>query len=360
MSQSRLLQMRKVVREVEIANPVQRYALKILRATHPDMEESTDLVKQYVRNGASPRGAQTMLLGAKVRALVDGRYHVSPDDIRGLNAAQLRERLKAVPTLSADEVTQVDSAFDTLGITDSDTALVAQMLEVMTDQETAITFSLEPYASFHFDILDLFLTIPLAGFAAEETDFALGNIGLEARFGHSFGDTFAGGISYGLQFWSPTATEKANGLGLANLLWSPRYFHEYMTVAPYFVAGADLMFVTIQASVAYNMMFAVKGDPDFDQVHFLQYGASLAITAIPYIIISAELAGMVDIIDAPAYNNSLSLTAGLRFASSFVDIGVAFQVPLVQGDSSDYASFSGVSFGSPSSFNTIISATFGL
>ena len=92
-SQSRLLQMRKVVREVEIANPVQRYALKILRATHPDMEESTDLVKQYVRNGASPRGAQTMLLGAKVRALVDGRYHVSPDDIRQVAPPALRHRM---------------------------------------------------------------------------------------------------------------------------------------------------------------------------------------------------------------------------------------------------------------------------
>jgi MoxR-like ATPase len=92
-SQDRLLGMRDVVRQVEIARPVQRYALRILRATHPDMEESTELVRQYVKNGGSPRGAQTMLLAAKVRALTDGRYHVSPDDIRRVVRPALRHRI---------------------------------------------------------------------------------------------------------------------------------------------------------------------------------------------------------------------------------------------------------------------------
>jgi MoxR-like ATPase len=92
-NQKRLLEMREVVREVEIARPVQRYALRILRATHPGMEEATDQVRKYVRNGGSPRGAQTILLAAKVRALVDGRYHVSPDDIREVCLPALRHRM---------------------------------------------------------------------------------------------------------------------------------------------------------------------------------------------------------------------------------------------------------------------------
>jgi hypothetical protein len=291
--------------------------------------------------------------------LLEAAQYVDPDDIRGLSVSQLKERLKAVPTLDSDQLAQVDEAFTQLGVSDDDTELVADMLEIMTEPETAITFSLEPYASFHFDLVDLYLTIPLAGFADDETEFAVGNIGVDTRFGHVFGDTVAGGISYGVQLWLPSATEQANALGLANLYWSPRYFHEYMTVSPYLVLGADFAAVTLQANVAYNVMMGVKGEPDFDQVQFLQYGASVAVTAIPYIILSAELSGLASIENAPAYD-SLFITAGLRVAASVLDVGVGFQVPLIQADSSEFASFSNVSFGEPSTFNTIISATIGL
>jgi MoxR-like ATPase len=89
----RLLEMRDEVRNVEIARPVQRYALRLLRATHPDMNESTPMVKQFVRNGGSPRGAQTMLLTAKVQAMMDGRYHVSPQDIQHCAMPALRHRM---------------------------------------------------------------------------------------------------------------------------------------------------------------------------------------------------------------------------------------------------------------------------
>jgi MoxR-like ATPase len=92
-TKKRLLEMRDEVRKVEIAKPVQRYALKILRATHPKMEESTEMVRRFVRNGGSPRGAQTILLTAKVRSMIDGRYHVSPEDIRASAKPALRHRM---------------------------------------------------------------------------------------------------------------------------------------------------------------------------------------------------------------------------------------------------------------------------
>ncbi len=92
-TKARLLEMRDEVRQVEIPNPVQRYALRILRATHPDMDEATDMVKRFVRNGASPRGAQTILLTAKVRAMMDGRFHVSDEDIRTSVRPSLRHRM---------------------------------------------------------------------------------------------------------------------------------------------------------------------------------------------------------------------------------------------------------------------------
>ncbi len=92
-SAKRLLEMRDEVRNVEIAAPIQRYALRILRATHPEMEEATAMVKQYVRSGGSPRGGQTLLLTAKVRAMMAGRYHVSMDDIRATAIPALRHRV---------------------------------------------------------------------------------------------------------------------------------------------------------------------------------------------------------------------------------------------------------------------------
>ena len=53
------------------------YAIRILRATHPDTERVPEIVKSYVRYGASPRGAQAMVLGAKIHALLDGRFNVA-------------------------------------------------------------------------------------------------------------------------------------------------------------------------------------------------------------------------------------------------------------------------------------------
>ncbi len=92
-ARDRLLEMRDEVLNVEIAAPVQRYALKILRATHPDMEEATPAVKRFVRNGGSPRGAQTILLTAKVMAMMDGRHHVAPEDIATTAVPSLRHRM---------------------------------------------------------------------------------------------------------------------------------------------------------------------------------------------------------------------------------------------------------------------------
>jgi len=88
-----ILAMRKVARDVAVARHVQDYAVRLLEATHRDRSSATDLVKRYVRFGASPRGAQACLLAAKVRALFDGRFHVSAEDIRNACKPALRHRI---------------------------------------------------------------------------------------------------------------------------------------------------------------------------------------------------------------------------------------------------------------------------
>ncbi len=290
--------------------------------------------------------------------LVTGLKYIPPEKLENLSVESLKAELAGVAQLTPDQKAELNGAVDQLPAEQAD--LVLSLLpELANDTETTITFSLEPYATFELDLLDIRLSLPLAGFSGEETEFAVGNIGADFKFGHIFGKGMAFGLSYGASLYVPTATEQANALGLANLAWSPRYFSEFMTATPYLIMGADLMFVTLQANVGANMMFEVKGDSDIGNVTYLQWGGALSITAIPMFIISAELSGLTGLDNADAYD-AMFMTAGLRFASSIIDIGLAFQLPLTVGDSSDVASFSNVDFASPSDLNVILSATFGL
>lgn len=90
---ARVQAMGELARQVPIADGVRRYGIAIVLATHPDSEHATDMTKQYVRYGASPRGAQAMILAAKIRALLDGRYAVARDDLRDAAMPALRHRL---------------------------------------------------------------------------------------------------------------------------------------------------------------------------------------------------------------------------------------------------------------------------
>jgi MoxR-like ATPase len=82
-----------LVREVLVAPPVQDYAIRLVLATHPGGEFATAETNKYIRCGASPRGAQALVLASKVRALLEGRYNVSFEDIRRVYMPALRHRL---------------------------------------------------------------------------------------------------------------------------------------------------------------------------------------------------------------------------------------------------------------------------
>ncbi|HKP12705.1 MAG TPA: AAA family ATPase [Blastocatellia bacterium] len=88
-----LIEMRRLVREVIIAPHVEELAADILLATHPTSDTATDRVRRYVRFGASPRGAQAIVLTAKARALLAGRYNVSSNDVIAVARPALRHRI---------------------------------------------------------------------------------------------------------------------------------------------------------------------------------------------------------------------------------------------------------------------------
>ncbi len=88
-----LLRMQALVRDVIIAPHVQDYGIRLALATHPEGPYSTGITNQYIRWGSSPRGAQTLVLAAKVRALLDTRYNVSFEDLRRVYLPALRHRV---------------------------------------------------------------------------------------------------------------------------------------------------------------------------------------------------------------------------------------------------------------------------
>jgi MoxR-like ATPase len=88
-----ILRMRELVRQVPVASHVRDYASAVVLATHPEHESASAKVRKYVRYGASPRGAQAMVLGGKVLALTDGRYNVATEDLRRMARPALRHRL---------------------------------------------------------------------------------------------------------------------------------------------------------------------------------------------------------------------------------------------------------------------------
>lgn len=93
LSREQVLRLQHIVRKVPVPHHVQDYVVRLLRATHPDLDGATDMVKRFVATGGSPRGAQAMILAAKIHALFDGRVSASVEDVRAVAPPALRHRI---------------------------------------------------------------------------------------------------------------------------------------------------------------------------------------------------------------------------------------------------------------------------
>lgn len=104
-----IMEIRMAVRDIPLSDAVMDYALSLVVATHPENREAPEVVRKYVENGASPRGAQAIIKTAKARAFMEGRYNVAFEDIQFAACPALRHRLalnfEAVPDgVTADDV----------------------------------------------------------------------------------------------------------------------------------------------------------------------------------------------------------------------------------------------------------------
>src|SRR6266850_1776712 len=95
-----LMELQRLVREVPVASHVKDYAVRLVLATHPKTDTAAPIANQYLRFGSSPRGAQTLILAGKVRALAQGRFNVSFEDIQSAALPAMRHRL--IPNFEAE------------------------------------------------------------------------------------------------------------------------------------------------------------------------------------------------------------------------------------------------------------------
>lgn len=93
LDRERLVELMSLIRQVPVATHVKDYAVRLVLASHPRTTTALPIANQYLRFGSSPRGAQTLLLGGKVRALTHGRFNVSFEDIDAVALPALRHRL---------------------------------------------------------------------------------------------------------------------------------------------------------------------------------------------------------------------------------------------------------------------------
>lgn len=94
LSPADVLALQRWTRDVPISSELKALVARAVRSTQPELPEAPDRVKRYVRYGVSPRGAQTLVLAAKARALMNGRYNVSLEDVRAVAQPALRHRLQ--------------------------------------------------------------------------------------------------------------------------------------------------------------------------------------------------------------------------------------------------------------------------
>ncbi len=93
LSRDDILRLQHIVRKVPVPHHVKDYIVRFLRATHPELEGATQMVKRFVATGGSPRGAQAMILASKIHALFDGRVTAGLEDVRAVAPAALRHRI---------------------------------------------------------------------------------------------------------------------------------------------------------------------------------------------------------------------------------------------------------------------------
>lgn len=130
LSGERILELQKIVRRVPVADHVVRYAMKLVRLTRSNKNDVPQFIRDYVSWGAGPRASQYLVLGAKARAVLNGRFHAGIDDIRAVAFPVLRHRIVTNFNAEAEGI--------------KPDAIIRRLIDTIGDEEAAASDKLPP------------------------------------------------------------------------------------------------------------------------------------------------------------------------------------------------------------------------
>jgi hypothetical protein len=204
--------------------------------------------------------------------------------------------LNAAGITGADQTAVVDFVKAVPADQREDAVAVAKELA----QDDPMTFILEPYLTLNFDAVAVTASLPLAAYQFEsKTEINVGNFVLDAKFGKIVDLAIINaGYSYGASIYLPTGSKEADPLAKMNLFYSPKYLHQYLTVAPYGVVGIDTLLASLQAHVELVGMMPMRDADGVDSVMYAKYGVGAI--ALPDFLFSAmvEVNGLFPLNDA--------------------------------------------------------------
>lgn len=303
------------------------------------------------------------------KAVVELIKYADTQQIRDLAESGKVDEFKAMlkTELQKQNVTLPPEAQKALDeVTPTKLKALATLVDIYNKPEPTTTFSIEPYASLNLAPVQLTAQVAIAGFHnSRGTSFEVGNLGLDVKTGMSHGVGSMGlGWTVGVSAYAPTGTADADTIALSNTLATPRYAHSYFTYAPYVVLGGDLSFVDVTLRAEYVDMRAVR-DKDGDTLRkavkdlsYLNVGAGVLVDA-GMVGISLEIDGLKNIDNAPAMDDVILATAGVRSYLGPVQLGAGVQVPLSR-QKSGAGSMGGVNLGEPADVNVLVTGQFKL
>lgn len=300
----------------------------------------------------------------QLKPVVEYLKYVDTDQLKKMAASgqvdQIKAQAKKELQAQGKWTPESEKAFDQ--ITPGNIKTLATVVEAYNSPQSAMAFSVDPYAELYFSIVQLRAQIAIAGWNSDQGNhFALGNAGLGAAVGDAYGANGAAfGWTVGADIWAPTGTADSDTIALSNILAAPRYLHSYMTVAPYFVVGVDLPVVDLMLRGQYTDMTPVR-DKDADiyrealkRQSYLDLGVA-AVVDLGAVGISLEVDHLNEIENAPLMRNVWLGTLGLRAFLGPVHLAGGVQVPLKKPTADD-VSVKGVGFGELAAINFLLNA----
>ncbi len=299
----------------------------------------------------------------EIEPVFDYVRSVDATKLASASADEIMRKFLEIPWLKERDREIIRNTFDEQrgdpAVVSRSVSAVNQLAPLLADREDAISFSLAPYAVINLEAVQFALEVPLAGFTfSGDTSFTLGNINLDARFGHVWGERFPLALSYGLALYLPTAGARANSLGLQSVFGAPRFMHEYFAMAPYLAAGVDLRFFKLQGYLEFLDLIAARGAPRHSVGVALRYGAAAIFDLFSVFALNLELHGAHPLKHAGMFK-ALSLFGGFRVNLFGARLGVGVEYPIIHPEPLGLADYAGIDFGSPARVNVVVNLAYG-